>query len=308
MGLGIQLMLLAGACVAISNFCMRKSVDAGGSSKAFLMVQLFLTFVVAILLNPVRSGDYTWSYSMGLFGVVGGLVLAFMMYCLGKAVESGPSSLCFSMISSATVMPILFMVLLFGASFGFAYNAFNAVGSLLVVSGLIWAGWESLSVGDKKRWILFAAIAFVMHAIFLVFMQWRALCIQFPGHEGLFLSFDDMAIRSQWFMPMVFLAASFVQIVIYILRQRKWPTPLELFYGALGGLTNGVGTFLMIRSTEVSTPVEHAMIFPLFAVSVMLGCNLWGQFIYKEKINWKASGFCILGVLIGTLDWSALLG
>lgn len=306
MGLGIQLMLLAGACVALSNFCMRKSVDAGGSSKAFLMVQLFLTFIVAILLNPVRSGDYSWSLSMGMFGLVGGLVLAFMMFCLGKAVESGPSSLSFAMLSSSTVMPILFMVILFGASFGFKYNIFNATGSLLVVGGLLWAGWETFSLGDKKKWLMFAVLAFFLHAVFLVFMQWRALFVHFPGHEGLFLSFDANAARSQWFMPMVFLAASFVQIIIYILRQKKWPTQAELFFGTLGGIANGIGTFLMIRSTEVSTTVEHAMIFPLFAVSVMLGCNLWGQFIYKERVNWKACSFCVLGVLIGTLDWTVL--
>lgn len=307
MGLGIQLMVFAGACVAISNYCMRKSVDAGGSSKAFLMVQLFLTFIVAILLNPVRSGDYSWNLSMGVFGLVGGLVLAFMMYSLGKAVESGPSSLSFAMLSSATVMPILFMVLLFGASFGFAYNMFNAVGSLLVVAGLLWAGWETFTMGDKRRWLMFAVLAFFLHAVFLVFMQWRALFLHFPAHEGLLLSFDAEAASNQWFMPMVFLSASLVQIVIYAARQKKWPTTAEYIYGTFGGIANGVGTFLMIRSTEVSTTVEHAVIFPLFAVSIMIGCNLWGQLIYKEKVNWKATGFCVLGVLIGTLDWNVLI-
>jgi drug/metabolite transporter (DMT)-like permease len=307
MGLGIQLMLLAGVCVAISNFCMRKGVDAGGTSKAFLMVQLFLTFIVAILLNPVRSGDYSWSLSMGCFGLAGGLVLAFMMYSLGKAVESGPAALSFAMLSSATVMPILFMVILFGASFGFAYNMFNAAGSLLVVTGILWAGWESFSVADKRKWLLFAVLAFFLHAVFLVFMQWRALLINFPGHGGLYLSFDSQAAKSQWFMPMVFFAASLIQVIIYIISQKKWPSTVEVVDGTLGGVANGIGTFLMIRSTEVSTPVEHAMIFPLFAVSIMVSCNIWGQAIYKEKINWKATAFCVFGVLIGTLDWNVLL-
>ena len=128
MGHGVELMVLAGLCVAASNYCMRKSIDAGGSSKAFLMVQLSLTFVVAFLLNPVRSGDYSWSTSMALFGFLGGLVLAFMMISLGKAVESGPSSLSFSVLSSATVMPALFMVLFFGGGFG-----------LLTTSSMVWA-------------------------------------------------------------------------------------------------------------------------------------------------------------------------
>jgi hypothetical protein len=304
MGLGVELMLLAGACVALSNFCMRKSIDAGGSRKSFLVVQLFLTFVVAILLNPVRSGDYTWSPEMALFGLVGGVILSFMMYALGKSVETGPASLSFAMLSSATVMPILFMVLIFGASFGFEYNMFNAVGSLLVVAGLLWAGWETFSLGNKKMWLLFAAAAFFLHAVFLSFMQWRVLLIQSPFQEGLLLSFDARAAKSQWFMPMVFLSASTIQIIIYAVKEKRLPSSAELFFGSLGGLANGVGTFLMIRSTEVSTPLEHAMIFPFFAVSIMVGCNLWGQLVYKEKVNWKASFFCILGVLIGTMDWN----
>lgn len=306
--MGVQLMLCAGVCVALSNFFMRKSVDAGGSSKAFLMVQLFLTLLVAIALNPVRSGDYTWSLSMGVFGLIGGCVLALMMFFLGKSVESGPASLSFAMLSSATVMPILFMVLLFGAQFGFSYNAFNALGSFLVVGGLLWAGWETAISIDKKKWLLFAVSAFFLHALFLVFMQWRSLFIHFPGHEGLLLAFDEQAIKSQWFMPMVFLAASTIQMLVYVIGKKTWPSRSEFLFGTLGGLSNGVGTFFMIRSTEVATPLEHAIIFPLFAVSVMISCNLWGQLIYKEKVNWKAAGFCVLGVLVGTLDWDILLG
>ncbi len=55
--LGIQFILIAGVFVAASNLCMRRSIDAGGSSKGFLMVQLFWVFLIAILLNPVRSGE-----------------------------------------------------------------------------------------------------------------------------------------------------------------------------------------------------------------------------------------------------------
>ena len=49
------------------------------------------------------------------------------------------------------------------------------------------------------------------------------------------------------------------------------------------------------------------MIFPIFAVTIILLCNLWGQKLYKEKVNWMASGLCVVGLLIGTLDWKALL-
>jgi hypothetical protein len=59
----------------------------------------------------------------------------------------------------------------------------------------------------------------------------------------------------------------------------------------------------MIWSTEVSTPLEHAMIFPIFSVAIIILCNLWGQWLYKEKVNWLANACCVGGILIGTLDW-----
>ena len=62
----------------------------------------------------------------------------------------------------------------------------------------------------------------------------------------------------------------------------------------------------MIRATEASTPVEHAIIYPLFAVTIIILCNIWGQWLYKEQVNWKANALCVFGILIGSIDWSAL--
>ena len=305
--MGIQLMIVASIFVAASNFCMRRSIDSGGSSKAFLMIQLFLVFLVAIVLNPVRTGDYHWSACMAIFGLAGGIVLAAMMVFLGKALESGPPGLTFAALNASTVMPMLLMVLFFGSPFGYVYNFCNGLGSLLVVIGLFWAGRAVDRFDRKIQWASFIAAAFFLHVIFLVFMQWRALFINFPGENGLFLSFDLYDAKSQWFMPMIFLAAAAVQIVIYAVSQKRLPNRSETIYGVLGGIANGVGTFFMIWSTEVSTPLEHAMIFPIFAVTIIILCNVWGQWLYKEKVNWKANAFCLGGILIGTLDWKVLL-
>ena len=230
-----------------------------------------------------------------------------MMVFLGKALESGPPGLTFAALNASTVMPMLLMVLFFGSPFGYVYNFCNGLGSLLVVIGLFWAG-RAVDRFDKKiQWASFIAAAFFLHVIFLVFMQWRALFINFPGENGLFLSFDLYDAKSQWFMPMIFLAAAAVQIVIYAVSQKRLPNRSETIYGVLGGIANGVGTFFMIWSTEVSTPLEHAMIFPIFAVTIIILCNVWGQWLYKEKVNWKANAFCLGGILIGTLDWKVLL-
>lgn len=305
--MGIQLMIVASLFVAASNYCMRRSIDSGGSSKAFLMIQLSLVFLVAVLLNPVRTGNFELSGCMISFGLAAGVILAVMMICLGKSLENGPPGLTFAALNSSTVMPMLFMVFLFGAPFGYIYTLFNGLGSLMVVLGLFWAGWAARSSEKKMRWVAYVFGAFALHTLFLIIMQWRALFINFPGENGLFLNFDVQDAKSQWFMPAVFFAAALVQIFVYVATQKRLPNRSETIYGILGGIANGVGTFFMIWSTEVSTPLEHAMIFPIFSVAVILSCNAWGQWLYKEKVNWLANGLCVLGILVGTLDWRTLL-
>lgn len=306
--MGIQFILIAAVFVAVSNFFMRRSIDAGGSTKAFLTIQLFLVFFVAILLNPVKSGDYQWSNCMAAFGLAGGLILAFMMSSLGRALETGPPGLTFAALNASTVMPSVLMAVLFGTPFGYFYTLWNGLGSLLVVLGLFWAGWQTARSEQKTNWVTFVTAAFFLHIAFLVFLSWRALFINFPGMTGLFLSFDMDDAKSQWFMPMVFLAAFVVQAIIYFRTEKRMPYPKEVVNGVLGGLANGIGTFFMIRATEVSTPFEHAMIYPIFAVTIILLCNTWGQLLYKEKVNWKANTLCVVGLLIGTLNWKVLLG
>ena len=303
MGLGLQLMVAAGLFVALTNLCMRRSIGAGGSSNAYLVIQLFLTFIVAILLNPVRTGIYAWDPSMAVLGLSGGVLLAGMFGSIGKALETGPSGLTFAMLNSATVMPALFMVLLFGS----IYTPWNAAGSALVVIGLFWAGWQTIKAGAMNRWAFFAFAAFAFHILFLLFMQWRVHAMQFPGKSIFGLSFSQEALKTQWFMPMLFLAAFSIQLVRYWLTEKRAPNAAEVKYGVLGGLSNGVGTFLMILSTEMSTSMEQAMIFPIFSVTIVILCNLWGQWLYKERIHWRANAFCVAGVLIGTLDWNSLL-
>lgn len=212
----------------------------------------------------------------------------------------------FAALNSSTVMPMILMVFLFGAPFGYAYTLFNGLGSIMVILGLFWAGWAARSSEKKMRWAALVVGAFVMHTLFLIVMQWRALFINFPGENGLFLNFDVADAKSQWFMPAVFFAAALIQILVYVCTQKRLPNRYETTYGILGGISNGIGTFFMIWSTEVSSPLEHAMIFPIFSVAVILSCNAWGQWLYKEKVNWVANGLCVLGILVGTLDWKVL--
>lgn len=305
--MGIELMLLSALCAALSNLALRRSIDAGGTSQVYLAIQLSITCLVAVLLNPVRTGDYAWSSSMALFGLVGGVILAAFMSFLGKALEKGPPGLTIAMLNCSTVMPILLLLLFFGDTFGFIYTPWNAIGSLLVIIGLCWAGWQVSDQIERKKWLLFVILAFSFHILYLTFLQWRALFLNFPGHNALGISFNEREAASQWFMPMVFFAAAAIQVLLFFKNERRPPNQGELFYGLFGGLANGGCAFFMIWSTEVASAFEQAMIFPIFSVALILACNMWGRWLYKERIHWKGNACSIAGLVIGTVNWTAML-
>ncbi|MFI0478588.1 MAG: hypothetical protein ACH349_05650 [Candidatus Rhabdochlamydia sp.] len=305
--MGIQLILLASFFVAISNFFMRRSIDSGGSIKGYLMIMLSVISLIAIFLNPIRMADFSWNYSMSLFAVIAGVILSVMLTLLGKALESGPPGLTFAALNASTVLPMVAMVLLFGSKFGYFYTMWNAFGSILMIMGLFWAGCSAIRSFHFQKWLIFMTATFFLHVLFLLFLQWRALCINFPEERGLFFPFENSEACCQWFMPIMYATAALLQTCLYFKIRVKVLTPLELQYGIYGGLTNGIGTFFMILSTEASTSLEHAAIFPVFAITVIIFCNLWGKWFYREKVNWMANGLCLLGILISSLDWEMLL-
>ncbi len=306
--LGIQLMVLAGFLVALSNYCFRRSIDAGGSGRAFLVVQPLVVCLVAILLNPVRTGVYEWSSNMGALGVLNGVIVGTMMLSLNRALECGPPALTFALLNSSSLFPIIVMVLFFGSTFGYEYTLWNGIGSIFVIFGLFWASYQKSAEQVRTgRWAIFALGAFALHTLFLVVMQWRVLLMNFSHVGNSWLSLDSFDAQTQWFMPMTFLTAAAMQSILYVRYEKRLPSRREVLHGVLGGLFNGVGTFCMICSTERATSVEQAMIFPIFSITIVIACNIWGQWRYQEKVNWKANAACLAGIAVGTLDWASLL-
>lgn len=304
--MALLFVLIAGSFVALSNFCMRRSVDRGGSSKAFLFLQMTIACLLSILLNPVRTGQYQINSSILGLGLLAGLIMAFMLYALGKAVEQGPPGLTFSIINAATVMPGVVMALVFGSAFGFIYTLWHGLGSMLVLIGLFWAGAGLSGIQDKKRWALFCLAMFSFHVLLLVLFQWRALVLNLPHPEEFVSFFTAEQIRSQWFTPAMYAASGAVQLLIFIQAEKRWPLWPEVGFGVLGGIANGMCTFFLVHATEVATCLENAIIFPIFSVVSIILTNLWGQVLYQEKVNWRACQVCVAGLILGTVDWSAL--
>ena len=304
--MAIFLMLLAGMFISASNLFMRKSIDLGGPTKGFLVFQMAMAFLVAFLLNPVRTGDYACNGSIAALGIFVGCVLALMLFCLGRSIETGPAGLTFSILNAATVMPAIVMAVAFGAVRGFPYTPWHAVGSTLVLFGLFMAGKGLQGLQDQKKWLIFCASMFALHILVLILFQFRALLLNLPHPEELVSFFTAEQIKSQWFMPFMFLAAMVFQLILFVRHEKRLPRSKEISYGLLGGTMNGLCTYCMIWSTEVASPLENAVIFPIFSVTTIVLSNLWSQRLYQEQVNWRACQFCAFGLVVGTVDWKAV--
>lgn len=304
--MSIFLVILAGAIIALSNLAMRKSIDGGRTAKGFLVFQMLSACLFSVFLNPWLSGKYSFNASIAYFGLISGAILAWMLFFLGKALERGPPGFTFSILSAATVMPAVIMAFLLGANQGFPYTIWHGLGSSLVLGGLFWAGKGLSGLQDWKRWTVFSCTMFVLHVILLTLFQWRAFLLKIPSIETIpsFLTFEE--IQSQWFLPFMFLGAFVIQIVIYWQTERKRFELREISYGFLGGFSNSMGVFFLLWSTEIASPLQNAVIFPIYSVATIILSNLWGQKLYSEQVNWRACQFCVLGLVIGTVDWKRI--
>lgn len=304
--MAILLMIFAASCVALSNLFMRKSIDEGGTTKGFLVFQMSMAFVVSLLLNPVRTSSFAINGPIIYFGILSGVVLSLMLFFLGRSIEKGPAGLTFSILNAATVMPGIVMAFFFGVAYGFPYTAWHAIGSLVVLFGLFIAG-KGLQVWqDRKRWMVFVFAMFSLHILILILFQWRALLLNLENPTELTSFFSAEQIKSQWFSPMMFLAAFAIQVLFFLYYERRWPRMKEASFGLIGGLMNGLCTYFMIWSTEVAGPLENAVIYPIFSVMGIFLSNLWSQELYQEKVDWKACQFCAAGLVIGTVNWKAV--
>lgn len=305
--MGFFSVILAAACAAASNLFMRRSIDAGGTARAFLVIQMSIAFLLSLLIGPVKNGAYEINGPIATLGLTAGFILALMLIALGKALEKGPPGLTFSILSGATVFPAIVMATLFGAAFGFLYTAWHGIGSLLVLGGLFWAGRGLQGLQDRKLWVIFSVLMFSCHVLLLVIFQWRALLLNLPHPEELVSFFTAEQVKSLWFTPMLYLSAAAVQMWVYLRNETRMPYSKEWSNGIGGGIANGLCTFFLIQGTELATGLENAIIFPLFSIGTIVLSNLWSERLYQEKVNWRAAQICALGLLVGTVDWKAVV-
>lgn len=301
--MGILLALIAGIFMPLTNLTVRKSVDVGGSAKGYFVFQMLSSFLFALLIGPIRTGDYSIALPAATLGITAGLILSLMLFSLGRAVEKGPPGFTFAILNSATVMPGLLMAILFGAAFGYAYNLWHAMGSILVLFGLFWAGKGLQGLKEVNKWLLFSTLMFAFHVLLLVLYQWRGMLLNPDRSPELFSFFSLDQVKSECFTPFMFLTSGLVQALIYLRSERRKPKSGEVLYGFAGGLSNLLVTFFLLAAAERASPLENAVIFPIFSVVGIILTNAWGQKLYQEQVNWRACQLCVFGLIVGTVNW-----
>jgi drug/metabolite transporter (DMT)-like permease len=302
--IGLLVVSVAAVFAAISNYCMRRTLDAGGTTRGFLLLQFAVSLILNWALCSCPFSHLGSGLAMLAIGAGAGLLVFGMLLFTGFALARGPAGLTFASLNAATIVPGPMLALAFGVPFGFGFTWPQGLGLGLVLLGLFWAARHEKA---SKSWWIPASVAFSLHALLLGYMQWRCLLWRhdLPTHSLLPFRLDCSC--EPWFLPGMFLAAFAAQAITFIAMERRWPVKGEWIFGILGGAANGAGAYCLVQAVSLVGAQEASMLFPLFAVGIIAFTNLWSQWLYKERVSWIATLICATGIFIGTVAWSALL-
>ncbi len=169
-----------------------------------------------------------------------------------------------------------------------------------MVLGIGWAISDLKVIQQKWKWVIFASLAFIAHTLYLLLMQWHVLVLENSHWLESIWQAGSHELYSEWYVPLIFAAAFAIHGSIYLFKERRIPNVYESVWGILGGLFNGACAYFFMHATNSASGIERGFIFPLFSASLIISCNIWGQYLYKEQVNWRANSLCLLGVAAGT--------
>lgn len=291
---------LAAGSGALNNYFYRRSTDDSSSPNAFLFTFYAVSLLSAFALNPSIFSQ-AWNFVPFMIGGFAGLLNVVLMILISNALQTGSSGLTFAFQNASSIFPNLILFGLFGSAFGFIVTAYQLVGMVLVLIGLFLGAGLTGEIKVSKRWILYALGCFAVQALILTIFQWRCLLFCNPPALPHFLiptTYPENA--DSWFLPGFFVVA-LAFVTVLFLQSKDRLSSSQIYYGSLSGVANGVSTFFLLLATKYATPMEKGIIFPLFAVGVIILCNLWGRWFYKEPINIPANATLSAGIVIASL-------
>jgi len=300
--------IAAAGCAALSNLFFRNSSvrsSATSSPNSYLVCFYFFSFLASLILSPSIWQVKPDFATIAIGGIVGVLNVSLMLLT-SQALKKGPSGLTFAFQNASAVFPGALLFVIFGTKFGFSCSFIQVIGMGLVLFGLfLGAKKESKkeSVGANAAsttWLKYAIACLAVQVMALTLIQGR--CVLFESDKlGSFLSTFAVSEDSDgWFMPGQFGVAFCLQLFLF-LREKQGIKKHEAVYGFLGGLANFGSTCLLLFATKYALPAEKGILFPCFAVTTIVLCNLWANRLYKEEFNFLANAVCAIGIFVGVL-------
>lgn len=294
------LVFLASVCGAIGSLLLRKNNDFGGSASGYLLFYFIVSFFFVWKVGEASFFSIFMS-PMSFVGAMSGFSLSLLMWSIMKALNHGPSGLTFAFQNSGALFSPLFLVLIFGPSFGFALKISSIFGLVLILIGLFLA-----AGGERERkltsfWFVFAIVAFFTQTLTMFFMLWSGLFSigGLPRHPLIFFHCGDC--EKKLFLPAMFLAASFVQLIVFCFQNKgfkpvfKWE---EAFFGSLGGILNCLSMIMLLGAADLSNAIQKSMLFPVFVVGVISLTYVWSKLLYKETVRYFALLVLVAGAII----------
>lgn len=295
--------LSAAIFAAFANYFLRRNLEKGGTSNAFLSLYFLISLCFSILVTP-ELFQSKFSILMVSLGCICGFLNFVMMRLTARSLEIGPPGLTFTFQNASCVLPGLLLCLLFGSTFGFLLTPWLVAGFLLIVLGLYFSTRNYGKLKEKKnpnfrRWLLFVLILLLVQGIILSIFQWRVWLFACPVDSHWLIPWSCMPEEDIWFMPAFFAVPTVLQLIVFWKKEGRKFSSGEFRYGSFAGVLNGLAMLLLLLATKSEGVLNKGMLFPLFTVSVILFCNLWGMKLYKEQVNWTGILCCIAGVIIG---------
>lgn len=302
--MALLIVFLGAIFAACANFFFRKNQEHKGSSLAFLTNYYLFSLVISLFINPTLFTTRWNPVFMSIGSVAGALSVLLMLYT-ARALLTGPAGLTFAFQNAGAVLPSFLLFFLFGPSFDFILTSYHLIGVATVLVGLyLGARTQNAAVSPHynfKKWVVYALSIFFIQGLSLSIFQWRCLLFSPLRMSHRLIPWTCPAQEDVWFVPGFFIMATLLLSLLFFGKEKRWMNRKEFFYGMLGGLLNGTTTFLLLLGTKQAATAQKAILFPFFAVSVILFCSIWGKAIYKEKVSWLGIFLCIFGVFFSLI-------
>lgn len=290
----------ASSFASIANLFFRKGTEKG-EFQYYLLFFYLASFVVSFSFFP--SLDFS-SFHPAIFfvGCVVGCLNMWMMWLTAKALLIGPAGLTFAFQNASGIFPGLILYSLFGPLFGFEISFLQIVGMVLIIWGLfLGSASKQKDQLSSLRWLKYALGCFIVQILALSLIHWRCLFFadDLPSHHLIPWKISESC--DVWFLPGQFGTTFVFQLAIVLFTRQQDVKTKDILYGACGGIVNVIASFCLLFSTKIASPFEKVLIFPCFAATTMILCNIWANRLYQERFNWAANCCCVTGIFLGSL-------